>query len=351
MAWVGAAAYAEDFPIARVRLRAAFGGGIEVIHGLPVLMCGVTNMASTLAIKDVSNWLASLNVARGFNTTLEIFRKMLACSMGGDLPLALSSAAGLSLMLAAGTASPLAAATYRLNLPTSLDKKEYGIFEMSHNLTDSADIKPFDHEMAAEIVSNIAAELNSCYMAELGKPLIVESEGEDTAATVEVNKFSQLKLIFVGGSHAYRLAAAADNLGIDTENLAVPGFRVSDKSIENIVDLLSDTLMSCDKRVVIVYHLYDNNVLLSCKDDGSKSLPVKIDNTYHVEGRLVFADHHCMKHLVNLSVPVLRAGGDHEKIILSPLLRYLKPCCRDKSHITKTQKGRIRNTSRSSAAL
>jgi hypothetical protein len=205
---------------------------------------------------------------------------------------------------------------------------------MSLNLKECTDIKPFDHEMAAELVSNMAAELNSSYMAELGEPLIVQSEGEDTADNVEVNKFSQLKLIFVGGSHAYRLAAAADNLGIDTENLAVPGFRVSDKSIENIVELLSDTLTSSDKRVVIVYHLYDNNVFLSCKDDGSRSLPVKIDNTYHMEGRLVFADHHCMKHLVNLSVPVLRAGGDHEKIILSPLLRYLKPCCRDKSHIT-----------------
>jgi hypothetical protein len=73
---------------------------------------------------------------------------------------------------------------------------------------------------------------------------------------------------------------------------------------------------------------------LAGKEDGSRSLPVKIDSTYHVEGRLVFADHHCIKHLVNTLVPLLRAGGDHEKIILSPLLRYLKPCCRDKSHIT-----------------
>jgi hypothetical protein len=154
------------------------------------------------------------------------------------MPLASSAAAGPSLTPAVGTASPLAAATYRLNLPTSFDRKEYGIFEMSHNLKECTDIKHFDHEMAAELVSNMAAELNSSYMAGLGEPLIVQSEGEDTADTVEVNKFSQLKLIFVGGSHAYRLAAAADNLGIDTENLAVPGFRVSDKSIENIVEQL-----------------------------------------------------------------------------------------------------------------
>jgi hypothetical protein len=106
---------------------------------------------------------------------------------------------------------------------------------MSHNLADSADIKPFDHKMAAEIVSNMAAELNSCYIAELGEPHIVECEGEDTTATMEVNKFSQLKLFFVGGSHAFRFTAAADNLGINTENLAVPGFRVSDKSLRTLL--------------------------------------------------------------------------------------------------------------------
>jgi hypothetical protein len=31
---------------------------------------------------------------------------------------------------------------------------------------------------------------------------------------------------------------------------------------------------------------------------------------------------------------LLRAGGDFEKIVLSPFLRYLKSCCKDKSHLT-----------------
>jgi hypothetical protein len=32
--------------------------------------------------------------------------------------------------------------------------------------------------------------------------------------------------------------------------------------------------------------------------------------------------------------PLLRAGGECEKIILSPLPRYMKRCCRNKEHLT-----------------
>jgi hypothetical protein len=38
--------------------------------------------------------------------------------------------------------------------------------------------------------------------------------------------------------------------------------------------------------------------------------------------------------LVNISTPLLRAAGNLEKVILSPLPRYLKKCCGDKSHLT-----------------
>jgi hypothetical protein len=55
---------------------------------------------------------------------------------------------------------------------------------------------------------------------------------------------------------------------------------------------------------------------------------------YHVEGWLEYADHNLVKNLVNCSIPLLRAGGDHEKIILSPLPRYMKPCCREKGHVS-----------------
>jgi hypothetical protein len=41
-----------------------------------------------------------------------------------------------------------------------------------------------------------------------------------------------------------------------------------------------------------------------------------------------------IKNLVNTVTPLLRAGGDKEKLILSPLPRYIKRCCKDKGHLT-----------------
>jgi hypothetical protein len=41
MAWVGAAAYTPEYVSARRRLCAAFGGGIEVVHSVPVLAAGI----------------------------------------------------------------------------------------------------------------------------------------------------------------------------------------------------------------------------------------------------------------------------------------------------------------------
>jgi hypothetical protein len=51
-------------------------------------------------------------------------------------------------------------------------------------------------------------------------------------------------------------------------------------------------------------------------------------------GQLVIADHPVIKYLVNITTPLLRAAGNLEKIILSPLPRYRKKCCGDKSHLT-----------------
>jgi hypothetical protein len=219
-------------------------------------------------------------------------------------------------------------------MPASLEKIELAVFEMSHAFTNCAKIEPMSHETAAELVANMAAELNSGFMTELGEPIVAESDPDDGKAGEEPNKYADLKLIFIGGSHAYRMAAAADNLGLDVENMATPGFRVTDSSVENAVELLRDILEGCEKRAVVIYHLYDNNIFFSCKQDGSRALPEKMDGVYHVEGRLEFVDYHTVKHLVNNTVPLLRAGGDFEKIILSPFLRYLKSCCKDKGHLT-----------------
>jgi hypothetical protein len=62
----------------------------------------------------------------------------------------------------------LAAVIYNIYLPSSFDKKEFAVFEMHHKANEMSCVADFTHEVAAEIVTNLADELNSLFMTELG---------------------------------------------------------------------------------------------------------------------------------------------------------------------------------------
>jgi hypothetical protein len=176
-------------------------------------------------------------------------------------------------------------------------------------------------------------------LAELAYPIppgACELEGGD--ASDASGPHSHIKLIFVGGSHASRMAAAAVRRGLHVANLAVPGMRISEASVEEASGRLKDELSKRDgMKPIVIYHIYDNNVFFAAGEDGSRMLPQRdpSDNKYHIPGRLEFADRNVVKNLVNISTPLLRAGGEANKIILSPMLRYaVKKCCDNKDHIT-----------------
>jgi hypothetical protein len=175
-------------------------------------------------------------------------------------------------------------------------------------------------------------ELNIKYMANLAEPLAAEhwlSEHES-----ETEDDEPPHLIFVGGSHAARMAAATEGLGYAHTDLSRPGLRISEEVVEDLSSELREAVASKEDSIVI-FHMFDNNVFFAAGDDGSRCLPVKIGGRYHIPGRLEYADKTVVRKLVNTSAPLLRAAGQSRKYILSPLLRYLtKPCCEDKQHLT-----------------
>jgi hypothetical protein len=86
---------------------------------------------------------------------------------------------------------------------------------------------------------------------------------------------------------------------------------------------------------VIIYQLFNNSCYLSSDEEGNRCLPVKgRDNMYHVPGRLVFASRDEFRGLFTTVLPLLRAGLDNTKVLLSPLMRYIvQKCCEDDTHI------------------
>jgi hypothetical protein len=163
-----------------------------------------------------------------------------------NLQSALDTGADSSLTPDAATASPSAAVSYHLYLPSDLTKKDYSVFEMQHHNIANMKFMPLSKNTAVNLLDTLRLELNEKFMTDLC-PINLDDdsssskEGEDEEEA-EANPYDDLRLIIVGGSHAARIASAADNLGVEVENLAVPGFRISDNSVENSAILLEDSL-------------------------------------------------------------------------------------------------------------
>ncbi len=98
---------------------------------------------------------------------------------------------------------------------------------------------------------------------------------------------------------------------------------------------LTEIVSQCDeKRTTIVYQLYDNSSFFAKKADGTRALPEKgLDGKFHVDGRLNIATRDEAKRMVRTSIPLLKAGGQCRKIILTPRARYrYNPCCLTSGH-------------------
>ncbi len=102
------------------------------------------------------------------------------------------------------------------------------------------------------------------------------------------------------------------------------GLKLTEAAVEEKVRELKEIVSSVDKkRTTIVYQLFDNISYMVKKPDGTRALPAKgRDGKYHVECRLEIANREEVKRMVSTSIPLLRAGGQCRKVILTPTGRY-----------------------------
>jgi hypothetical protein len=72
LARVGTAAYAAEYADVRDRLRGVMGGGIELVHGFPILLSGTEDSALIRSLADLGHWLdyyctgRDIKISRGF---------------------------------------------------------------------------------------------------------------------------------------------------------------------------------------------------------------------------------------------------------------------------------------------
>jgi hypothetical protein len=222
------------------------------------------------------------------------FTDTLALPSTAGSPLARDNVPGSPLAPGPITASPLAVVTYNLSMPADLERKEHLVYEMRHEIWKDTTVAPLGIEGCNKILITLVGELNENFMTDLGSVSVAEKFAVTEDFDNDNNEYSDIKFIFVGGSHAAGMAAAADNAGWDCKNLSAPGFRITPNSVEKAAILLQEAIEDEeDKRKIVVYQLFDNNTYFWVMDNGSKTLPVrdKDDGVYHIPGNLALADH------------------------------------------------------------
>jgi hypothetical protein len=143
------------------------------------------------------------------------------------------------------------------------------------------------------------------------------------------------KVAVMGGSHSSRMTDELDDTCLEVVDISARGWKISEKSVDEKVKELTEIVSHCDeKRTTIIYQLYDKCSCFAKKVDGTRALPEKEpDGKFHVEGRLEIATRDEAKRMVSTSIPLLRAGGQCRKIILTPGARYrYNPCCLTRGH-------------------
>ena len=75
---------------------------------------------------------------------------------------------------------------------------------------------------------------------------------------------------------------------------------------------------------IVIFQMLDSSIYFWSSEEGEITLPKRApDGRFHVLGELVLADWSALKKIFTTSLPHIRAGGRNEKLILSPLPRYI----------------------------
>jgi hypothetical protein len=131
------------------------------------------------------------------------------------------------------------------------------------------------------------------------------------------------KFILVGCSHVSRLALALEEEGHEVSVVTLDGGCLSEETAENTPYQIEELVQEADPLTTVVYFMFDNNIYKYKKENGDIGPTIRIRglSKYHVVGELCAIEREEFKVIFNICVPLLRAGGDLNKIVLSPLVR------------------------------
>jgi hypothetical protein len=313
---------------------------VELLHGTPILFTGTGNLALIKSILDLHFWHCNVSKGRDIDNTRRHGIKLtyghplevLSAGGGSGLPFAPEPGHGSDLLVASEMFPT------RLLLPTLNNAYDKALFESPWYQSVPIRLDSISAHDEQNIIEQRISELNGKFNTNLAALCTVDREVEDSEEWGGTDDaLAKKRFILIGASHMTRLACAFEDLGATVIDLSIPGWRGTASAVEEIRGNLSAVLSEeFEGETLVVYQLFDNSCYMSCNAEGERALPVKLlDNKYHIPGRLVMVNRDEFRDLFTAVLPILRAGQQHTKILLTPLVRYLlHSCCRDISHIT-----------------
>jgi hypothetical protein len=225
---------------------------------------------------------------------------------------------------------------FLLKMPQNLHSYDKQIC-VSEGFGDQVSLcQPIEEGEEYELISTMIDELNAKCRLELSheyslyRPTIT-SEPERPDVTEDILE----KVVLMGGSYCARMRDELDETCLDVVDISVREWKISDSSVEEKVKELTEIVSQSDeKRTTIVYQLFDNCSFYVKKEDGRRELPVRgADGKFHIDGKLEIATREDVKRMVSSAIPLLRAGGQCRKLVLTPGCRYrYNQCCLTKGH-------------------
>jgi len=178
-------------------------------------------------------------------------------------------------------------------MPTRLDSFEKSLFEWDLQATSCVtSIHAMDETEELLIITSLIKELNEQFFLDLDANIETwrqkEMDETELSSVMGPPGSDGARYIVVGASHATRLANALADAVEKVMNLASPGWKLTDESIDSTASLIRGEVEKVwGGDTIVVYQLYDSSVYFSSTRPGKMALPKKSkdDGKFHVAGK------------------------------------------------------------------
>jgi len=312
---VGLEAYCGDMVKAIDLLWQKYRGGISTIHGFPLINCDLNDGTLLNSVVNAQKWYVSVLPKRAryiHNTANMVYGPLLK-----------------------GAADETDDEGDRRRLPRGLLPSAGGSIFSTCSMGSTAKLVRRT-EMATEtaVVTAMLEEFNRTFSMGLARD-IQFGRGLESKPNHREDEKEDFIVMVIGASHADRVCSYLEKEGLTVINLAKPGWKVNEDSVEEVRKLIEFELARSPSTAAVLFFGMDNCTYFGSTQIGSRQPAIRDSaGKHHLEGRLVMATRDDIKELARGMMPLMKQVNELQKVVVTPLPRYLwSKCCADPRHV------------------